>query len=105
MYYKDFVAQASIAFAKEIFQNYVSGHALSGDNFFYEESMSDEVMRDAVGLAKKLAKELNDDWCAENQITVFFDPQDQPTTEIEKAIYDVSENVEKIAQALKEEDY
>lgn len=95
MLYKDFIAHASIAFANKMFNHYMKGAALDGSKYFYQEAMADEVIQDSIGMAKKLAKALDDDWLNAVRTTTFFDPVDQPETAVANALYNLDETLSK----------
>lgn len=95
MLYKDFIAQASIAFANKMFNHYISGFSLDDPKYFYQESVADEIIQDSIGMAKKLAKALDDDWLNAVRTTTFFDPADQPETAIANVLYSLDETLSK----------
>lgn len=93
MLYKDFIAQASIAFANKMFNHYAKGAILNGSKYFYQESFADEVISDSIGMAEKLAKALEENWNSGTHGTVFFDPEDQPETIIARAISGLDDTI------------
>ena len=52
--------------------------------------------------ARELAKALEDDWTATgDRSTVFFDPQDSPTSRVEEAVYDVAQKLDELTEEVK----
>lgn len=91
---KAFVAETAAKVAAEISNT-------QDVSLLKDDDTAEQIAIAAVNVADKLAKKLEDWWqCNGDHETVMFDPDDSPTTRIEGAIYDVSEQVEKLSEKL-----
>ena len=96
--YKAFVAETAAKVAAEISKQFTGSHDVS---LLKDDDTAEQIAIAAVNVADKLGKKLEDWWqCNGDHETVMFDPDDSPTTRIEGAIYDVSEQVEKLSEKL-----
>ena len=94
--YKAFVAETAAKVAAEISNT-------RDVSLLKDDDTAEHIAIAAVNVADKLGKKLEDWWqCNGDHETLMFDPDDSPTTRIEGAIYDVSEQVEKLIEKLED---
>lgn len=86
---KDFIARASIAIINKTYSN-------ARQHFSDAQRVREIAAEDAVFTAEELANALEKFW--HDDKTIFFDPEDQPTTGIEGCLIEIKEAIENLYQ-------
>lgn len=100
--YKVFVAKAAANIMSEMVGQAVQKGLIDlNASYSDNENMYEHLTIQAENAAFALAKHMDSAWQAEGDLqTTFFDVEDTPMTELEKAVYDVSSQLEEIKEAV-----
>lgn len=101
--YKVFVAHAAAKLMTEMVGYAIkNGDIDTTQSYNVNKDMYEHLAIHASRAAEALAEELEENWKATgDHETVFFDVEDTPLTELEKAVYEVSTQIEDFVEAVK----
>lgn len=96
--YKAFIAETAAKIAAQLTTQFAESRDLSllkSDSYYIEK-----IATASINVASVLAKEIEYWWQTKDQSTVMFDVQDSLTSNIERCLSDISDNLEEIRDEL-----
>ncbi len=95
--YKQFLADTARDFMKEMISQGIANGKIDLNKSPKENEVTyQNIAVQATHAATIIAEELKNNWSPVYDGTTFFDTSDTPYTNIEKAMNDISENIEKL---------
>jgi len=96
--YKAFIAETAAKIAAQLTTQFAESRDLSllkSDSYYIEK-----IATASINVASVLAKEIEYWWETKDQSTVMFDVRDSLTSNIERCLSDISDNLEEIRDEL-----
>lgn len=98
--YKAYVAEAAAKIAAQISMQYTSNNDVSQ---LADDEIAEQIAIASTNVAKQLASKLEEWWrCAGDSVTMMFDPDDTPYTEITNALWNIEDKLNDIKNTMVE---